>query len=67
MALIIPTAVSTYGDATKTSGPFQKYILAQFRSDADLEWAWCEAISSPVPKCRLVSKSMVFVDAVSGD
>lgn len=38
MALIIPTAVSTYGDATKTSGRFQKYILAQFRSDADLEW-----------------------------
>jgi hypothetical protein len=38
MALIIPTAVSTYGDATRTSGRFQKYILAQFRSDADLEW-----------------------------
>src|ERR1700688_4076326 len=38
MALIIPTAVSTYGDATKTSDRFQKYILAQFRSDADLEW-----------------------------
>jgi hypothetical protein len=38
MALIIPTAVSTYGDATRTEGPFQKYVLAQFRSDADLEW-----------------------------
>jgi hypothetical protein len=38
MALIIPTAVSTYGDATRTSDRFQKYILAQFRSDADLEW-----------------------------
>ncbi len=38
MALIIPTSASTFGDATKTSGPFQRYILAQFRSDADLEW-----------------------------
>jgi hypothetical protein len=38
VALIIPTSVSTYGDATRTSGKFQKYILAQFRSDADLEW-----------------------------
>jgi hypothetical protein len=38
VALIIPTAVSTYGDATRTSDRFQKYILAQFRSDADLEW-----------------------------
>lgn len=38
MALIIPTSVSTYGDATKTEGPNQKYVLAQFRSDANLEW-----------------------------
>jgi hypothetical protein len=28
-------------------------------------FAWCEAISSPIPKCRLISKSMVFVDARS--
>src|SRR5450631_1571091 len=28
---------------------------------------WCKAISSPAPKFRFVGKSMVFVDAVSGD
>jgi len=38
VALIIPTSTSSYGDATKTSGRFQKYVLAQMRSDADLEW-----------------------------
>ncbi len=39
MALIIPTAASTYGDSTTTEGGrLRKYVLAQFRSDADLEW-----------------------------
>ncbi len=40
MSLIIPTGVSTYGDAssTRTGGPLRSYVLAQFRSDADLEW-----------------------------
>lgn len=41
MALIIPTSSSSFGDGTKTSkasGGFQKYVLAQIRSDANLEW-----------------------------
>jgi hypothetical protein len=38
MALIIPTSYSTFGDGTKTSGRFQRYVLAQVRSDANLEW-----------------------------
>lgn len=39
MAIIIPTAYSTYGDASTTEGgPLNKYVLAQFRSDADLGW-----------------------------
>jgi hypothetical protein len=38
MALIIPTSCSTFGDGTKTSGRFQKYVLAQVRSDANLDW-----------------------------
>lgn len=38
MAIIIPTGYSTFGDSTKTEGPLQKYILAQLRSDAALEW-----------------------------
>jgi hypothetical protein len=39
MALIIPTAASTYGDSTTTEGGrLRKYVLAQFRSDAELEW-----------------------------
>lgn len=40
MSLIIPTAVSTYADAssTRTGGPLRTYVLAQFRSDANLEW-----------------------------
>jgi|GEM_PF-2130544 len=39
MALVVPTAASTYGDSTTTEGGrLRKYILAQFRSDADLEW-----------------------------
>src|ERR1043166_2020431 len=40
MALIIPTASSTFADSTKTEGhPLsRKYVLAQFRSDADFEW-----------------------------
>jgi hypothetical protein len=38
MALIIPTSHSSFGDGTKTSGRFQRYVLAQVRSDADLDW-----------------------------
>lgn len=38
MALIIPLSYSTYGDSTMTEGPLRKYVLAQFRSDADLGW-----------------------------
>ncbi|NDB70659.1 MAG: hypothetical protein EB015_22160 [Methylocystaceae bacterium] len=38
MALIIPTSSSSFGDGTKTSGRFQKYVLAQIRSDANLDW-----------------------------
>jgi hypothetical protein len=40
MSLIIPTGVSTYADAssTRTGGPLRTYVLAQFRSDANLEW-----------------------------
>lgn len=38
MALIIPTSHSIFGDGTKTSSPFQRYVLAQVRSDADLDW-----------------------------
>lgn len=38
MALIIPTSYSSFGDSTKTSGPSQRYVLAQVRSDAHLEW-----------------------------
>lgn len=38
MALIIPTSHSSFGDGTKTSGRFQRYVLAQVRSDADLNW-----------------------------
>ena len=40
MSLIIPTATSTFADACRTEGDAlgKKYVLAQFRSDADLEW-----------------------------
>jgi hypothetical protein len=40
MSLIIPTASSTFADSCKTEGhPLsRKYVLAQFRSDADFEW-----------------------------
>ena len=39
MALIIPTSTTTFGDATSTEGgSLRKYVLAQVRSDADLEW-----------------------------
>jgi hypothetical protein len=39
VAIVIPTAYSTYGDSTTTEGgPLCKYVLAQFRSDADLSW-----------------------------
>lgn len=38
MALIIPTSHSSFADGTKTSGRFQRYVLAQVRSDADLTW-----------------------------
>lgn len=39
MSIIIPTAVTTYGDSSPSEGsPLRKYVLAQFRSDAHLEW-----------------------------
>jgi hypothetical protein len=40
MSLIIPTASSTFADSCKTEGrPLaRKYVLAQFRSDAEFEW-----------------------------
>lgn len=39
MALIIPTVCTTYGDASVTEGGrLRKYVLAQFRADANLEW-----------------------------
>lgn len=40
MTIIIPTSVTSYADSTRTPGdPLgRKYILAQYRSDADLEW-----------------------------
>ena len=39
MALIIPTAASTFADACETGGgPLRKYILAQFSSDANFDW-----------------------------
>jgi hypothetical protein len=40
VAILLPTNYSTFGDATRTEGkgPLRKYVLAQFRSDANLEW-----------------------------
>lgn len=39
MPLIMPTAVTTYGDSTLTEGgTLRKYILAVFRSDSTLDW-----------------------------
>jgi hypothetical protein len=38
VALILPSAYSTFGDSSKTEGPTRKYVLAQFRADADLGW-----------------------------
>src|SRR5438094_364794 len=39
MALIIPAAGATYGDSTKTEGgALRKYVLAQFRDNANLDW-----------------------------
>jgi hypothetical protein len=36
--IILPTAASTYADSTFTEGPLRRYVLAQFRDDASLEW-----------------------------
>lgn len=40
MALLIPTGTSTYGDSSSTGGDSlsRKYVLAQFREDANLDW-----------------------------
>lgn len=40
MSLIIPAMSSTYGDSSKTEGCAlnRKYVLGQFRSNADLDW-----------------------------
>lgn len=56
MALIIPTAASTYGDSTTTEGGrLRKYVLAQFRSDADLEWV-------KELRARLVKDELKYAD-----
>jgi hypothetical protein len=40
MPLVIPTAATTYADSTNTGGEglLRKYVLAQYRSDANHEW-----------------------------
>jgi hypothetical protein len=39
MALIVPTATSTFADACQTGGgPLRKYVLAQYPGGAALEW-----------------------------
>jgi hypothetical protein len=39
VAILIPSSYSTFGDATSTEGGrLRKYVLAQFRSDADMAW-----------------------------
>ena len=38
MAIIIPTAASSFADSTTTEGPLRRYVLAQYRSDSDFEW-----------------------------
>ncbi len=39
MALIVPTATSTFADACETGGgPLRKYVLAQYPAGAGLEW-----------------------------
>ena len=39
MAILVPTGTSSYADSTTTEGGrLRKYVLAQFRSDSDLEW-----------------------------
>jgi len=55
MALIVPTSYSSFGDGTKTSGRFQRYVLAQVRSDANLEW---------IPRLRslLVKEEIKYTD-----
>ncbi len=56
MALVIPTATSTYGDSTTTEGGrLRKYVLGQLRSDADLEWV-------SQLRARLVKDELKYVD-----
>lgn len=39
MPLLIPTACTTFADATTTEkNPLRRYVLAQFRIDANLDW-----------------------------
>ena len=59
MALIIPTAFSTYetfADSTSTEGgKLRKYVLAQFRSNANLDWVG-------VLRARLVKDELKYRD-----
>jgi len=56
MALVVPTAASTYGDSTTTEGGrLRKYVLAQLRSDADLEWV-------SQLRARLVKDELKYAD-----
>ena len=56
MALVIPTASSTYGDSTTTEGGrLRKYVLAQLRSDADLDWV-------SQLRARLVKDELKYAD-----
>ncbi|HKS72655.1 MAG TPA: hypothetical protein VJQ82_05615 [Terriglobales bacterium] len=56
MALIIPTGSSTFGDATSTEGGrLRKYVLAQLRADAKLEWV-------AELRARLVKDELKYAD-----
>lgn len=56
MALIVPTGTSTFGDATSTEGGrLRKYVLAQLRADAELEWV-------SALRARLVKDELKYVD-----
>jgi hypothetical protein len=56
VALIIPTGTSTFGDATATEGGrLRKYVLAQPRSDANLEWV-------PRLRAKLVKDELKYSD-----
>jgi hypothetical protein len=63
-------AASRYQAAAVPAKPGLQCTLSPDKTStaaAAVTVSWCEAISSPVPKFRLIGKSMVFVDAVRGD